>query len=261
MSNDLTGTVAVVTGSAHGLGLAYASRLLEAGASVAVVDKAGDAAAEVTKALGDKHGSDRVAAFETDVTDDRAVTEMVSGVLTRWGRLDALVNNAGGALYPTAPFESFSRQQWNEVLDVNLTSTWLCVTAVLPQMRRARYGKIVNVSSTTVSQGVPLGIAPYLAAKAGVVGLSRGLARELGPVGIRVNVIAPGFVPMEKANSIHTPEAARGLRDRIAAEQCIPTTLVPDDLAGTVEFLCSASSDSISGQVFNVDGGWVHNAI
>lgn len=255
MSDRLSNRVAIVTGAAHGLGSAYAAQLVEAGAAVAIVDINRDGADSVAGALG----SDRVFAFRADVTDSEAVAAMTAAVAERWGRIDALVNNAGGALYPTAPAETFTREQWTRVIDVNLTSTWICSMAVLPYMRAARYGKIVNVSSTTVSKGTPLGLAPYIAAKSGIVGLTRALARELGPDGIRMNAIAPGFVPISKPDAVHTPEAAARLKERIAAEQCVPVTLVPDDLAGTVEYLCSADSDSVTGQVINIDAGWVHN--
>jgi 3-oxoacyl-[acyl-carrier protein] reductase len=251
VSERLSNRVAIVTGAAHGLGSAYAARLVAAGARVAIVDINGDGAESVASALG-------ALAFRADVTDADAIAAVVAEVASRWGGIDALVNNAGGALYPTAPAEAFTREQWTRVIDVNLTSTWICSMAVLPYMRAARYGKIVNVSSTTVSKGTPLGLAPYIAAKSGIVGLTRALARELGPDGIRMNAIAPGFVPIEKPDAVHTPEAAARLKERIAAEQCVPVTLVPDDLAGTVEYLCSPESDAVTGQVINIDAGWVH---
>jgi 3-oxoacyl-[acyl-carrier protein] reductase len=251
VSERLSNRVAIVTGAAHGLGSAYAARLVAAGARVAIVDINGDGAESVASALG-------ALAFRADVTDADAIAAVAAEVASRWGGIDALVNNAGGALYPTAPAEAFTREQWTRVIDVNLTSTWICSMAVLPYMRAARYGKIVNVSSTTVSKGTPLGLAPYIAAKSGIVGLTRALARELGPDGIRMNAIAPGFVPIEKPDAVHTPEAAARLKERIAAEQCVPVTLVPDDLAGTVEYLCSPDSDAVTGQVINIDAGWVH---
>lgn len=160
MSDRLSNRVAIVTGAAHGLGSAYAARLADAGAAVSIVDINGDGADSVANALASKHGSDRVFAFRADVTDSEAVAAMAAAVAERWGRIDALVNNAGGALYPTAPAEAFTREQWIRVIDVNLTSTWICCMAVLPYMRAARYGKIVNVSSTTVAKGTPLGLAP-----------------------------------------------------------------------------------------------------
>nr|MDQ3326869.1 SDR family oxidoreductase [Actinomycetota bacterium] len=165
--------------------------------------------------------------------------------------------NAGGAMLPSRPVEDFSRAEWDLVLGVNLTGAWLCAKAVVPAMRHAGYGKIVNITSTMVSKGWPVGLAPYIAAKAGVIGLTRALAKELGPDGIRVNAIAPGYVPVSTKKTVHKPEAALALRERIASEQCLPRTQEPEDLCGPIEFLSSAESDFVTGQVLNVDGGWV----
>lgn len=253
----LSGRVAIVTGAGNGLGRAYAATLARSGARVAILDLAGDAARSAAAEIAADAGS-VAAAYEVDVTDADQVGRVVEAVVARWGRVDALVNNAGGALLPSAPFDSFDRAQWNRVLDVNLTAQWLCAAAVVPHMRRAGYGKIVNVSSTSVSRGGPIGLAPYIAAKAGAVGLTRALARELGPDGIRVNAIAPGYIPVDTPKAVHTPEAAAALRERIAAEQCLPFLGTPRDLAPVVEFLCSPASDYLTGQVLNADGGWVH---
>jgi 3-oxoacyl-[acyl-carrier protein] reductase len=242
MSGALADRVVIVTGGANGLGRAYAERLHAAGARVAIVDIA---------ATGE--------AYTADVTDEAQIRSTVDSVLNRWGRIDALVNNAGGALLPTAPFDSFTRSEWSRVLDVNLTGAWVCAAAVVPHMRAAGYGKIVNVSSTVVSRGGPVGLAPYIAAKSGVIGLTRALARELGPAGIRVNAIAPGYIPVDTPKAVHNPAAAEALRERMAAEQCLPELGTPQDLAGTVEFLCTKDSDFITGQVFAVDGGWTHS--
>jgi len=248
--------VAIVTGGAQGLGREYAGRLLEAGARVVVVDVAHDAAVAAATELGRRCGADRVVAHSCDVADEAAVAAMVQQVTSSWSGPLVLINNAGGALLPSAPVDSFSRAQWDRVLAVNLSGAWLCAKAVVPRMRLDGYGKIVNVSSTMVSKGWPVGLAPYITAKAGVVGLTRALAKELGPNGIRVNAIAPGYVPVATKKAVHKPEAAHALRDRIAAEQCLPQTLVPADLCGPIEFLSSADSDFVTGQVINVDGGW-----
>ncbi len=252
----LEGRVAIVTGAAQGLGREYASRLLAAGARVAVVDVAHDAAASAAAEFAERFGEDQVLAQTCDVSDEDVVTAMVERVNEHWSGPLILINNAGGALLPSAPVESFSRLDWDHVLGVNLTGAWQCTKAVVPRMRADQYGKIVNITSTMVSKGWPVGLAPYIAAKAGVVGLTRALATELGPDGIRVNAIAPGYVPVATKKAVHRPEAAIALRDRIAGEQCLPRTQVPEDLCGPIEFLSSADSDFITGQVLNVDGGW-----
>ncbi|WP_158559858.1 SDR family NAD(P)-dependent oxidoreductase [Prauserella sp. PE36] len=247
-----------VTGAGNGLGQEYAHRLANAGARVAVVDVDGEAARSTAEEIGAEVGEDRVSNFELDVRDAAAIGAAVRHVTDAWGRLDALVNNAGGSLYPARPVDSFTDEQWTHIMEVNLKSVWLCTTAVLPVMRAAGYGKVVNVSSTTVARGEPRGLAPYIAAKAGVTGLTRALARELGGDGVRVNAIAPGYVALT-GHRAHSPDAAQALQGRITSEQCLPFALSPADVAGAVEYLCSAASDSVTGQVFNVDGGWAHN--
>lgn len=249
----LAGRVVVVTGAGHGLGRAYAMHLHAAGARVALLDVDADSVDGVAADLGTD-----ATAHRADVTDPAQVAAAVDAVVARWGRIDALVNNAGGALLPTAPFDTFTPEQWQLVLGVNLTGPAICAAAVVPMMRSAGHGKIVNVSSTTVSLGRPVGMAPYLAAKAGVVGLTRALARELGPDHICVNAVAPGYVPVDTPKAVHSPDAAAALRQRMIDEQCLPRTETPKDLCGAVEFLCSADSDFVTGQVLNVDGGWAH---
>ncbi|MBA3280352.1 MAG: SDR family oxidoreductase [Geodermatophilaceae bacterium] len=255
--STLEGRSAIVTGGGQGLGWEYAKRLLLAGASVAVVDVVPEAVAAAADTLGRNGRADRVLAHTCDVTDEEAVAAMVSRVTETWSGPLILINNAGGAMLPSQPMESFSRAEWDHVLGVNLTGAWLCAKAIVPAMRTEGYGKIINISSTMVSKGWPIGLAPYIAAKAGVVGLTRALAKELGPDGIRVNAIAPGYVPVSTKKTVHKPEAAIALRERIAGEQCLPRTQVPEDLCGPIEFLSSAESDFVTGQVINVDGGWV----
>jgi len=255
--NSLQGRIAIVTGGGQGLGRTYSWRLLQAGARVAIVDVVEDAAAAAAAELGKHGGADRTLWHACDVTNEAAVDAMVQRVTDTWAGPLILINNAGGAMLASRPVDDFSRAEWDHVLGVNLTGAWLCAKAVLPSMRVRGYGKIINVSSTMVSKGWPVGLAPYIAAKAGVVGLTRALARELGPDGVRVNAIAPGYVPVSTLKTVHKPEAAVALRERIASEQCLPRTQVPDDLCGPIEFLCSAESDFVTGQVINVDGGWV----
>lgn len=254
----LIGRVAIVTGAGQGLGRAFAERLAAAGAAVAVVDVLGDYAERASAEIAEATGAP-TAPFETDVSDEVRVAAMAAGVLEAFGQVDILVNNAGGAFYPAAPFETFDLATWNHVLGVNLTGQFLCARAVAPHLKQRKYGKVINVTSTMVSRAYPVGLIPYVAAKAGVVGLTRALARELGPHHVTVNAIAPGYTPVPTRKTVHTEEARSALRDRLVSEQCIPRTETPQDMCGTVEFLASADSDFVTGQVFNVDGGWAHN--
>ena len=251
----LTDRVIIVTGGGQGLGRAYARRLSDAGARVVIADLATERAEETARDIG----RERAIAVHTDVTDERSTGAMADAVVDRWGRIDGLVNNAGGAMNPTAPIDTISRAQWDHVFAVNVTGQYLCTVAVLPTMRQAQYGKIVNICSTCFDKGTPIGLAPYIAAKGGSLGLTRALAHELGPHNIMVNAVSPGFIPVDTTKAVHDPEAAEALRRRVAQEQAIHRTGVPEDLCGTIEFLCSADSDFVTGQVFNVDGGWTHH--
>lgn len=255
MTGRLTDRVVVVTGGGQGLGKAYVTRLFEAGARVAAVDLAGDKAKAVATSLD----LDRVVGIEADVTDGDRMLAVADEVHRRWGRIDGLVNNAGGAMYPTAPIETVPRKQWDNVLAVNLTAQYLCTVAVLDAMRDRGYGKIVNICSASLYTGGPIGLAPYIAAKGGVLGLTRALAHELGRHNICVNAVSPGWTPVDTPKAVHDGQASAALSERVVAEQCLPRVETPQDLVGIIEFLCSADSDFITGQVFNVDGGWTHN--
>ncbi len=248
--NSCEGRVVVVTGGAQGLGLAYAERLASAGASVAVADINGDAVEALAGAPG-------ISAWCADVTDPSDVDRLIARVTDGIGQIDVLINNAGGALVPRRDFETMPLGDWRRVLDVNLTSQWICAAAVVPAMKVAGRGKIINVTSTVVGRGAPAGMVPYVAAKGGVIGLTRALAYELGPYGITVNAIAPGFTPVATPKTVHATDQVRELTERMVAEQCLKRTETPDDLCGVVEFLVSPASDFMTGQVLNVDGGWV----
>lgn len=249
--------VVVVTGGAQGLGLAYGRRLSERGAQVVLADVRGEMAAEAAGAIRAEGG--QAVGLELDVTDEDSVADVLGRVAKEQGTVTGLVNNAGGAFIPPSDIEDMAYADFLRVLAVNAGGTWLCSRAVVPGMKDHGRGKIVNVSSTCFSKGYPTGMVPYIAAKGGVVGITRALARELGPHGITVNAVAPGYTPVPTGGSVNVGERKAALLRQMVEEQCLQRTEVPGDLVGTVAFLISDESDFVTGQVVNVDGGWAHN--
>jgi len=226
---DLHGRVAIVTGTAHGIGSGIAAALAEYGAEV--------------------HGCDR---DTVDVTDRRQVDEFVRSV----GAVDILVNNAGGVVGQVGrPLEEVSDDDWRSVVDANLTSTFLCTRAVAPGMKQRGYGRIVNISSGAGRSVSLTGIQAYASAKAGQLGFTRQSAHELGPFGITVNAIAPGFI-LSNPTSIaqyegYGEEGQRRLDEAIATRRLGR----PEDIANGVLFFVAEESSWVTGQVISIDGG------
>jgi 3-oxoacyl-[acyl-carrier protein] reductase len=226
---DLTGRVAIVTGTTHGIGAAIAAALAAAGATV--------------------HGVDR---DTVDVTDAKQVEALVESV----GRVDILVNNAGGVVGQVGrPLEEVSEEDWRAVVDANLTSTFLCTRAVAPGMKAAGYGRIVNISSGAGRSVSLTGIQAYASAKAGQIGFTRQTAHELGQYGITVNSIAPGFV-LSNPTSIaqyesYGEEGQRQLVEKIATRRLGRS----EDIAYGVLFFVSEEASWVTGQVISIDGG------
>jgi NAD(P)-dependent dehydrogenase (short-subunit alcohol dehydrogenase family) len=184
----LTGRVAIVTGAGAGIGAGIAAMLAEAGAAVAVADIDGESAASTAKVIENRGG--RAITVNADVSDARDIDAMVRQTVTDLGGVDILVNNAGIAT--TELVEDLDEEKWRGVLDVNLTGPFLCCKAVLPHMRRKRWGRIVNVASVAAKRISFTGAASYTASKAGLLGFTRHLAYEVAPDGINVNAICPG---------------------------------------------------------------------
>jgi NAD(P)-dependent dehydrogenase (short-subunit alcohol dehydrogenase family) len=249
---DLARRVVVVTGSGQGLGRAYARRFAQVGARVVVAEldeaKARAVAAEIAGEGG------QAVAIRTDVGSPESVDAMVAATLQRFGRIDALVNNAAiaGALGRRF-FTEIDLDEYDAVMRVNVKGTFLCARAVVPVMMKAGWGRIVNISSTTVVMG-RVKMLHYVASKAAVIGLTRSLAREVGPYGITVNTVLPGLTPHEGDYPGWTPEGIT----MIKAMQCIPRLETPDDLSDMVLFLSGEGSRFITGQSIAVDGGAVH---
>jgi len=229
--------VVIVTGAASGLGAVYCRELAAAGCTVVGADLA--------------PVDDVDLAVEVDVTHRASTEELARQVVERFGRIDALVNNA--AVYSTIvkkPFEEISDDEWDRVLAVNVKGAWLCARAVAPAMRRQGRGKIVNVSSTTVPTAPP-GFAHYVASKAAIVGLTRALARELGVDGICVNTLTPDYIAFDRDYDNRQPEMAATL----AAQRIFAREQTPEDMVGALLFLLGPGSDFVTGQNISVNGG------
>lgn len=243
----LTNRVVIVTGGANGIGRWYCLALADAGARVVVADLDGEGAASVAAALNARIGPDRALGVPVDVTSPEQTEELVRRTTRAFDTVDVLVNNAGS--YPHVPFDKIDYESWRNVVTLNLDSVYLCARAVLPVMRGHGSGTIVNIATNLVWSGLA-NMAHYIAAKAGVVGLTKALAREFGDDGITVNALAPGAVVPERVG-----EQGRTTVDEIVRYQAVKRELRPPDLIGTLLFLCSPQAAFISGQVLTVDGG------
>ncbi len=249
--NRLDGKAVVVTGSAHGIGRAYAERLAADGAMVAMLDIDGRRNDEVAARIRAAGGS--ALPITTDVRDFAAFKSAVDRAAAELGRLTGIANNAG--MLNVVPitrcaFEDIPDAEWDESFRLNTKSAWYGCKAAVPHLRANGGGSIVNVGSSTIFRGVPTR-AHYVAAKAALIGFNRTIARELGKDGIRVNLVCPGSTLSEEDPS----EATVRMREEVAKTRCIPRLERPADLVGTMSFLMSDDSAFITGQTFLVDGG------
>jgi NAD(P)-dependent dehydrogenase (short-subunit alcohol dehydrogenase family) len=242
----LAGKVAVVTGAVNGIGRAYARRLAEDGADIGILDlEAGDGMVREIEALGR-----RAFAARGDVSSRDDVQRFAGQVSNALGPVDILVNNAG--IYPITPLEDLDFTEWRRVLSVNLDGTFLTIEAFAPGMRDRAWGRIINVTSGAFWVAMPE-FTSYIASKAGVIGLTRGLASDLGAHGVTVNAIAPGLVRTE-----HTAAGRQAeWFEPMSAQQAIHRVEEPADLVGAVSFLASDDAAFLTGQTLSVDGGLV----
>ena len=246
---DVRDKVVLITGAARGLGFEYARAFGEAGARVVCGDVADCAAAAAAAGNG-------AIAMPLDVTDIAACDSFVEVAMEQFGRIDALINNA--ALYGSlrgGRFNQIAEDDWDAAMAVNVKGIWNCCKAVVPAMRQSGGGSIVNVASLAATYGMPYALH-YTTSKAAVIGLTRGLARELGRDNIRVNAIAPSAVMTEGTVEFLADKLDRAL-EVIRNGQSIPRTLEPADLTGTVAWLISDGSRFVTGQTIAVDGGTV----
>ena len=243
------GRVAVVTGSARGIGAGTAKRFAEEGAAVAVLDLNEDAAAETAAGLG----ADQAIGLACDVADAASVDAAVAKVVAELGKIDVLVNNAG-VTRDNLLFK-MSESDWDLVMNVHLRGSFLMSKASQKHMTEARWGRIVNLSSTSALGN--RGQANYSAAKMGLQGFTRTLALELGPFGINVNAIAPGFIVTDMTDDTARRVGVEPEDYRKAAAELNPVRRVgyPEDIAAAAAFLCSDEASYITGQTLYVDGG------
>jgi NAD(P)-dependent dehydrogenase (short-subunit alcohol dehydrogenase family) len=244
---ELSGQVAIVTGGAAGIGREIASALGAAGARVVVADIAG--ASKAADSLAE-HG---VEAFglALDVSSEDQTAGLAAAVLARFGRIDVLVNNAGlfTGLVP-GPLTDISAAEWRRVMDVNVLGAFLCTRAVVPAMTDG--GSVVNIASTTAFKGVPF-LLHYVASKGAVLAMTKAAAVELGPRGIRVNAVAPGFTVSDGV--LDNSDTMHAMRSTAAGKRALGREETPADVVGAVRFLVGPAAGFVTGQTLVVDGG------
>jgi pyridoxal 4-dehydrogenase len=243
----LDGRVAIVTGGAQGIGQAIAEKLSEEGASVVVADLNEEGAQQTVDGLAGEG-----LAIQADTSDPADVQRVVDATVEKFGGVDVLVNNA--AIVPFIEWDDVDLDQWRKLIDVNLTGPFIAIKAVEKPMREKGYGRIVNIASNTILAGTP-NMAPYVAAKGGILGMTRSLATELGKHGITVNAVAPGLTESEGVKASPHNEAF----EFVEMLQAIPGKGQPRQIAPAVAFLASEEADWVTGQLLAVDGGHTRN--
>jgi 3-oxoacyl-[acyl-carrier protein] reductase len=242
---DLTGQVALVTGASQGIGRSIAIALGQAGAKVACIARSEDKLAKTVEAIRSAGGT--AEAYACDVTDANSVQKVVDSIVEKWEKVSVLVNNAGVTRDTLIP--RMQDDDWDIVINTNLRGTFLFTRAVTRPMMQARYGRIINISSVSGLTGNP-GQANYSASKAGIIGFTRTVSRELASRKVTVNAIAPGFIETEMTSALG-PVVMEEVKKRIPAKRVGQ----PEEIAYAVLFLASGAASYITGQVLTVDGG------
>jgi NAD(P)-dependent dehydrogenase (short-subunit alcohol dehydrogenase family) len=241
--------VGIVTASAGaGIGQATARKFAKEGALVVVTDHHERRTSEVAESMKAEYGKDRILGIRCDVSSLADVREMVKKTVDTFGRIDILVNNAGRNVL--APVHKMTDEQWNLVIDVNLKGTFFCTKEVVPFMIKQKYGRIISISSIEGWGGSPMGETHYAATKAGIVGFTKALARELAPHNITVNAIAPGIIPNPFLKKIYGP-----MLEGVAKIVPLGRGGKPEEVANAVSFLASEEASYITGETLVVSGG------
>lgn len=253
----LENKVAIVTGSTSGIGRAIAKAMAVEGAIVAVNGRRAEAAEEVAREIRGAGG--KAVAMAADVTQAAQVQGLVKGVLEAFGRIDVLINNAGGVggVRPTRYMEEILEEEWDRVVDLNLKAAFLCSRAVTKQMREQGGGKIVNTASEAarrIHRGES-GRFQYTAAKAGLVGLTRAMAIELGPYGINVNAVAPGYTLANERHRSYWASLPPEEKEKVVQDIPLRRLAEPEDIAPVAVFLASDEARYINGATIDVNGG------
>lgn len=253
MAQILKDKVAIITGAGRGIGREFALRYAEEGAKLLLPDISLERAENTAKEIKSKGGE--AVAILTDVADAEATQKMADEVINHFGKVDILINNA--AIWyglNITPWDSWKPEDWDKIFAVNVKGTWLCCKAIAPLMIKAKKGKIINIASNVARVPAAQVFLPYACSKGAVYTLTQALARALGPSGVNVNAIAPGYTASEASLTQKDSESTFKLA---ASEQSISKRLQPADLVEAAVFLASPGSDMMNGQTLYVDGGTI----
>ncbi len=245
----LDGRTAIITGGSKGLGLAMAAGLASAGAKVMLVSRNGEQAAAAAAAIREQYAVEATS-YAADVTDDKAICDMVHVVLSQWKQVDILINSAG--INIRGPIDELSPQQFDDVMKTNVHGTWTACRAVVPAMKQAGYGRIINLASTLGVVGLA-NRTPYASSKGAVVQMTRALGLEMAPFGITCNAICPGpFLTEMNIPIADTEEAKKFIVGAVALERWGEL----QEIQGAAIYLASRASSYTTGSLLTVDGGW-----